>query len=431
MKQTDNLSGFAGGGETRLDISSLDFSTSLSVTGTVGTTNISAASGDYSTEDDPAAAFAAALEAEIQNETGLSEATVSVSEDGTDLIINNPTDAAVNASFTVTDASGTPSNTASRATGGNIADDGGTDTIDISGLDLSTGGTITIGGSTTVNIPEDSNIGDVQGLLDSQLGADFTVTDDGNNTITITNPTGGAVASDPGTIQIADGTGEPNGTAGGSISTIAATDETSLAEKFESGQTYNFQASINETTYEFENIGSLNDLVSQVNAKSNETGIQANLNRSNDEIYFSSQFDEPFEVNIQADLDGNDSFDSTTETVQSVTATVEDNTTSMDKIDISTAEGADIAMIAVDYAIDSINGFRAELGAVQNRFESTIANLATTSENLSASNSRIRDADFAAESAELARTQVLQQAGMSVLSQANARPQQVLQLLQG
>jgi flagellin len=267
--------------------------------------------------------------------------------------------------------------------------------------------------------------------LDSQLGADFTVTDDGNNTITITNPTGGAVASDPGTIQIADGTGEPNGTAGGSISTIAATDETSLAEKFESGQTYNFQASINETTYEFENIGSLNDLVSQVNAKSNETGIQANLNRSNDEIYFSSQFDEPFEVNIQADLDGNDSFDSTTETVQSVTATVEDNTTSMDKIDISTAEGADIAMIAVDYAIDSINGFRAELGAVQNRFESTIANLATTSENLSASNSRIRDADFAAESAELARTQVLQQAGMSVLSQANARPQQVLQLLQG
>ena len=65
------------------------------------------------------------------------------------------------------------------------------------------------------------------------------------------------------------------------------------------------------------------------------------------------------------------------------------------------------------------------------RFESTIQNLATTSENLSASNSRIRDADFAAESAELARTQVLQQAGLSVLAQANARPQQVLQLLQG
>lgn len=88
-------------------------------------------------------------------------------------------------------------------------------------------------------------------------------------------------------------------------------------------------------------------------------------------------------------------------------------------------------MVTLDYATDKINGFRAELGAAQDRFESTIANLATTSENLSASNSRIRDADFAAESAELARTQVLQQAGLSVLAQANARPQQVLQLLQG
>jgi flagellin len=83
-------------------------------------------------------------------------------------------------------------------------------------------------------------------------------------------------------------------------------------------------------------------------------------------------------------------------------------------------------MVTLDYATDKINGFRAELGAAQDRFESTIANLATTSENLSASNSRIRDADFAQKSAELARTQVQQQAGLSVLAQANARPQQVL-----
>lgn len=85
----------------------------------------------------------------------------------------------------------------------------------------------------------------------------------------------------------------------------------------------------------------------------------------------------------------------------------------------------------VDYALEQISGLRSELGAVQNRFETTIANLSTASENLSAARSRIQDADFAAESAELARTQVLQQAGLSVLAQANARPQQVLQLLQG
>ena len=94
-------------------------------------------------------------------------------------------------------------------------------------------------------------------------------------------------------------------------------------------------------------------------------------------------------------------------------------------------EGANDAIIRVDSALTFINSLRSELGAVQNRFESTITNLATTSENLSAANSRIKDADFAKETAELARTQVLQQAGLSVLSQANARPQQVLQLLQG
>lgn len=100
-------------------------------------------------------------------------------------------------------------------------------------------------------------------------------------------------------------------------------------------------------------------------------------------------------------------------------------------VDISTFEGATNALAVVDAALETISGIRADLGAAQNRLESTIANLSTTSENLSAARSRIRDADFAAETAELARTQVLQQAGLSVLAQANARPQQVLQLLQG
>ncbi|WP_166252417.1 flagellin [Marinobacter salicampi] len=110
------------------------------------------------------------------------------------------------------------------------------------------------------------------------------------------------------------------------------------------------------------------------------------------------------------------------------TAAVEE---SLDSVAIDTVLGANDAILRVDSALTTINSIRSELGAIQNRFESTIANLSTTSENLSASNSRIRDADFASESAELARTQVLQSAGLSVLAQANARPQQVLQLLQG
>ena len=98
-------------------------------------------------------------------------------------------------------------------------------------------------------------------------------------------------------------------------------------------------------------------------------------------------------------------------------------------VDISTARGAQDAIGVLDQALNAINSQRGDLGAVQNRFESTISNLAVTSENLSAARSRIQDADFAAETADLTRAQVLQQAGTSVLAQANAVPQNVLALL--
>lgn len=98
-------------------------------------------------------------------------------------------------------------------------------------------------------------------------------------------------------------------------------------------------------------------------------------------------------------------------------------------LDVSTFEGAQAAITAIDNALNTVSSQRAELGALQNRFESTVSNLAITAENLTAANSRIKDADFAAETAELSRTQVLQQAGISILAQANQRPQQVLSLL--
>ena len=96
----------------------------------------------------------------------------------------------------------------------------------------------------------------------------------------------------------------------------------------------------------------------------------------------------------------------------------------------SSVTGAQSLLGQVDSALDTVNGLRGTLGAVQNRFESTISNLGNSIENLSASQSRILDADFAAESAKLAKSNVLQQAGISVLAQANARPNQVLSLLQ-
>ncbi|MGB5327729.1 MAG: flagellin [Gammaproteobacteria bacterium] len=98
--------------------------------------------------------------------------------------------------------------------------------------------------------------------------------------------------------------------------------------------------------------------------------------------------------------------------------------------DVLTGATANEALLTLDFALQQVSGLRAELGAVQTRFESTISNLSVTSENLSAARSRIRDADFAAETANLTRAQILQQAGISVLSQANAQPQNVLALLQ-
>ena len=98
-------------------------------------------------------------------------------------------------------------------------------------------------------------------------------------------------------------------------------------------------------------------------------------------------------------------------------------------LDISTVSGADNAILAMDAALNSVNSARADLGAVQNRFTSVIANLNTTAENLTASRSRIRDTDFAKETAELTRTQILTQAGTAMLAQANQAPQGVLSLL--
>tara|TARA_R110002094_G_scaffold11506_2_gene21371 strand:- start:56 stop:1936 length:1881 start_codon:yes stop_codon:yes gene_type:complete len=102
----------------------------------------------------------------------------------------------------------------------------------------------------------------------------------------------------------------------------------------------------------------------------------------------------------------------------------------LDDASVLTIEKANETIQRVDAALTTISDLRSNFGAIQNRFESTIANLSTSVENLSASNSRILDADFAAETANLAKSQVLQQAGISVLAQANARPQQVLSLLQ-
>jgi flagellin len=99
-------------------------------------------------------------------------------------------------------------------------------------------------------------------------------------------------------------------------------------------------------------------------------------------------------------------------------------------LDVSTVDSATRSLSIVDSSLAVISSQRAKFGALQSRFESTISALNTSAENLSASRSRIQDADFAMETANLSRTQILQQAGTAMVAQANQLPQSVLQLLQ-
>ena len=101
----------------------------------------------------------------------------------------------------------------------------------------------------------------------------------------------------------------------------------------------------------------------------------------------------------------------------------------VNEIDLSTVDGATLALKITDAALAVVNSQRAAFGAVQSRFETTVSNLAITSENANASRSRIQDADFAQETANLSRSQILQQAGTAMVAQANQLPQGVLALL--
>jgi flagellin len=109
-------------------------------------------------------------------------------------------------------------------------------------------------------------------------------------------------------------------------------------------------------------------------------------------------------------------------------------TSQMQKVsdmDVGSVDGANRTIAIVDAAISAISGQRASYGALQSRFESAVTNLQTTSENMSASRSRIQDADFASETANLSRSQILLQAGTAMVAQANQLPQGVLALLRG
>ena len=162
------------------------------------------------------------------------------------------------------------------------------------------------------------------------------------------------------------------------------------------------------------------DLAAMINAKSDEHGVVA-VSSATGVTLNSVDGSE-----IQIELQGTATF--------AATGLLEANNSNnsgdaVSGIDISTAAGAQSAIDVIDEALEEINAVRADLGAANNRLDFTVSNLSNVSENTSAARSRIMDADFASETANLSRAQVLQQASQAMLAQANARPQQVLSLL--
>jgi len=164
-----------------------------------------------------------------------------------------------------------------------------------------------------------------------------------------------------------------------------------------------------------------------INSYSSQTGVYATiLSSAPTQIVLTNSGSVPATPNIVVALAGTATTASTCLTAATTTPTT---TSGFASLDISSAAGADTAITTMDAALTAVNTARATLGAIQNRFSSVVTNLQTTSENLSASRSRIQDTDFAAETANLTKAQILQQAGTAMLAQANALPQNVLALL--
>jgi len=163
-------------------------------------------------------------------------------------------------------------------------------------------------------------------------------------------------------------------------------------------------------------------VVDAINNYSTTTGVNAAFDSATNRIVLTSEADIVATGTDDGSLTG---FDVTGADGDATAAT----TTGLTGLDLSSYAGASLAIKQIDSALGQVNSARATLGAIQNRFSSVVSNIASTSENLTASRSRVQDADFAKETAAMTRGQILQQAGTAILSQANSAPQNVLSLL--
>ena len=173
----------------------------------------------------------------------------------------------------------------------------------------------------------------------------------------------------------------------------------------------------------------LGRVVQAINSKTADTGIVAFLAEDGKSIQYRAEKNaDGVLANATMAVSGGGSTDVAALLANPTTPNTDQ--TGIHKMDIKTQAGAWESLQRIDSALDKVSSARAELGAIQTRFEKSIENIDIQQENISAARGRITDADFAQETANLSRTQILQQAGTAMVAQANQLPQQVLQLLQ-
>lgn len=231
-----------------------------------------------------------------------------------------------------------------------------------------------------------------------------------------------------------------------------------------SGSAANMKLTVGTNSVDLVGVTSTKDMADQINSNASKLGLTANYDEQSQKLTITSASGESIKfgadtnsatgtVNIASQgtdgkfsaatdvranggtaagyvkLDSPTTFaltGSTTEVFGKTTGTL----SKVSDVDISTADGAQKALGVIDQALANIDSQRADLGAVQNRFDNTISNLTNISENASSARSRIKDTDYAQETANLSKNQVLQQAGTAILAQAKQLPQSVLSLLQ-
>ncbi len=287
---------------------------------------------------------------------------------------------------------------------------------------VGTGATVTVAGGNY------SNASDLAAAINTAAGSAITTVNTSTGELTFTNTSstndvtfGGAAATTlgiPATVAKEAVVGTP--TVASSTAVKAAV---TAAPKIQTAGLV-----INGAAIDTSKVASLQDLADAINAKTSASGASASVNSlgtglnvvSNKTLTIVDGAGSALAAGAK-DLNTGNAYASNG--IASVGG-------GLSTANVKSVDAANDIISRVDTALTTVAGFAAQLGAVQNRFQSTISTLSSQSTNLKASQSTIQDADFAAETAALSRAQVLQQAGISVLAQANSQPQQVLKLLQ-